>query len=119
MFSGKVIHGSGIGKELGCATANLDVDPKKTQLREGVYAGKAIFENKEYMAAISIQHSKKKVEVHLLDYAGPDFYGSSLSAEAIQQVSQMEPLDTVAELREKIQKDLIMIRNIFEEELYE
>ena len=116
MFSGLVIHGNGIGKELGFPTANIDVHPTKTNLREGVYAGTATLKNKEYQAAISVQHIKKKVEVYLLDYNGPDFYGAHMSVEALQQVSQMESLDSLAELREKIQKDIQMVRNIFAEE---
>ena len=117
MFSGVVIHGDSIGKELGCPTANLNISPKKTQLGDGVYAGRAFLDRKEYRAVIVIQHQIKKVEVHLLDYNGIDFYGSVISVEPIQQVSQMEKIDTVEELRAKIQSDLIRVKNVFDDEL--
>lgn len=116
MFSGKVIKGDGIGKMLGCPTANLDMSPEKTRLREGVYAGFAWFDHVTYKAGISVNHARGKVEVHLLDYSGDDFYGQMLAAEAVQQVSRMEPLESVRELKEKIQRDIVVIRAVLEEE---
>lgn len=114
MLSGKVVNGEGIGKHLGWPTANLDISPSTTHLKEGVYAAKAYFRSVEYAAAlvISIKEKKTKIEVYLIDYVGDDFYGETLAVEPIQQVSQLELKDSEEELKEKIGADMELIRDV-------
>ena len=74
MFGGMIIHGKGVGKKLGCPTANLDCDLKNIKYKSGVYAAKAILGDETYQAGLVIQHSPARVEVYLIDYKGEDFY---------------------------------------------
>lgn len=113
MLSGLVIHGDKIGRTLGFPTANLDIAKKHCPFAPGVYAVKVKLNKKEYQGALAIQEKPRKVEVHLLNYFGEDFYGKYLEVELVQKVSEMENMDSLEELKEKIQKDMEMVREIF------
>lgn len=113
MFGGIVIHGEALGRLLGYPTANLDMAPKNTKCKEGVYAAKAFLQKKEYKAALIIREDNKKVEVHLFDYADGDFYGNYLEVEPIQKVSEIEPYQGEDKLKEKIAHDIELIKEVF------
>ncbi|MBD3311462.1 MAG: hypothetical protein GF349_03130 [Candidatus Magasanikbacteria bacterium] len=114
MFSGIVIRGDEIGKKIGYPTANLDTPKRKIDLESGVYAVWVGLRRKKYQGALAIQSSPWKVEVHLIDYKGGDFYGTYIEVEPIQKVSEMCRYNSQYELKEKIERDLEMIRGIFE-----
>lgn len=113
MIAGKVIPGEGVGKRQGYQTANLDVSAARAGLPKGVYAGRAWLRGHLYLAAIVVGAKENKVEVNLLDYAGPDFYGEELRAEAVQKVSELFQSDSLAELKAKIDGDMRMINAVF------
>ena len=112
MLKGKVIHGDGVGKRLGYPTANLDIKKDKIKLSPGVYAAWAILNNKKYNASLVIQEKIFKVEVHLLDYVGEDFYGADLEVEVVEKVSEIAPFESEKELIEKIRKDTEKVKLI-------
>ncbi len=112
MFGGIIIRGEGVGRQLGYPTANLDVDPKKIKLRDGVYAARATVRNQIYQAALVIQRKKRKVEVYLLDWSGDNLYGLYLEVEPIQKVSEIEAR-AGDELKEKIAHDIILVKEVF------
>src|SRR3989338_8911903 len=105
MFQGTVIRGDGIGRTIGYPTANLDIPPMKTGLADGVYAARASVFGNTYGAALVIQHEAKKVEVHMVGYAGNDCYGETLYVETVQKISDIEKKDG-EELRQKIARDI-------------
>jgi len=115
MFGGLVIHGQGVGKKLGYPTANIDCKKEQVHLGSGVYAGFAKLGNVVYEAAIVIMSNKWKVEVHLLGYGGPDFYGSHLSIHPIQRVGTLETYETSEELVEKIRSDIELVKTVLNE----
>ncbi len=106
MFGGIVIKGDGMGKKLGFPTANLAISISETGLAAGVYAAQAFLNQKKYRSALAIQEKLKKVEVHLLDYTGPDFYGEYVAVEPGEKVSEMCEVSSVEELRKKIAEDI-------------
>ncbi len=111
MFSAKIIHGDGYGRVIGYPTANLDITPTDTKLRQGVYAATATLDGQTYDAALVV-HSpeRKKVEVHLLEYSGDQCYGKVLDVEPIQQVSRMNyALNEEEELKDKIIHDISLV----------
>lgn len=112
MIGGKIIHGKGKGKKLGFPTANLDCGLKKIKLKSGVYAAKAILDGKTYKSGLIIQNKPIKMEVFLLDYKGPDFYGSFLEVIPIQKVAELEKYESKKELRDKIKGDLNIIESM-------
>lgn len=106
------MHGDGVGKTLGYPTANINVPADKTHLKDGVYAATATYEGKQYHSGLVIRRDVDKVEVHLLDYTGDDFYGAYLSVEPIQQVSQMETYTSQEALKKKIAEDIRLIEEM-------
>ncbi len=113
MLVGKVIHGDGIGKQLGFPTANLDIKKEDINLSSGVYIAKAFLSKEEYVASLTIlENPTYKFEVHLLDYKGDDFYGEILGVEVGERISDLIKFENEEELKEKIGKDLEKIRNL-------
>jgi riboflavin kinase/FMN adenylyltransferase len=112
MFGGIVVHGDGKGKDLGYPTANLNISPVKTKCKDGIYAAKAIIQKKEYKGALVIDSPRKKVEIYLFDYSGKDFYGLYMDVEPIQKVSELESHDSFESLKEKIGKDIQLIKEV-------
>ena len=113
MISGPVVNGDGIGKTFGYPTANLSLRRSQVAFGSGVYAAHATLDRKVYKAALVIQGKPWKIEVHLLDYEGPDFYGMQLSVDPIQKISEIESYDSTDELKEKIMADLELIKEFF------
>ena len=112
MFTGRIIRGEGIAKTLGYPTANLDVIPKKIGIGDGVYAARVTLRRMVFDAALIVQQQRvQKVEVYLFGYSGPDFYGESLEVSPIQKVSEIEQMSS-EELKQKIDKDIIAIKDV-------
>lgn len=125
MLKGIVIHGDGVGKRLGYPTANLDIKKEKIKLSPGVYAARAVLNGKKYNASLVIQSVSArlgelrrtrvfKVEVHLLDYVGENFYGASLEVAPMEKVSDVMPFETEEKLKKKISSDVNKIKKILE-----
>lgn len=111
MFQGIVVHGEAIGRTLGFPTANIDIPVQKTKLKDGVYASiVTLGDGSTYVGALAIKQADNRVEVFLLDYAGPELYGTELSIEPLAAVSEYEHYDTIAELKKKIARDVELVR---------
>ncbi len=102
IITGKVIKGDGYGRKLGFPTANLET--KDVLPPPGVYAGKAIIENKNYRAGILI-NPNGKVEAHLIDF-NKVIYGETLTIETKKFLREYRKFDTEEELIIQIKKDL-------------
>jgi len=111
MLASVVVPGDGVGKTYGYPTANLQMRRSQVPFTQGVYVAWATMDRVRYEAALIIQNEPWKVEVHLLDYHGPDFYGAFLSVDPIQKISEMESYDSEVELKEKILRDLELIKD--------
>jgi riboflavin kinase/FMN adenylyltransferase len=113
MFRAKVIHGDGIGKQLGFPTAKLDLKKTDIDLSVGVYKAFAFLGGKKYLASLTILELPNfKFEVHLLDYDGDDFYGEILEVEVGERVSNLQKFESFEDLKVKIRQDLEKIQEI-------
>ena len=101
-ISGVVVKGVGYGRKLGFPTVNLDIREKLPQ--EGVYAGTAVLEGKEYRAGIVIGPGEK-VEAHLIGYSG-DAYGKEVTLEIKKFLREFKKFKAEAELIKQIKEDL-------------
>lgn len=111
-----VEHGARRGRELGMPTANLAVPPTRLVPADGVYGGIATLEGERWPAATSVgtnpqftsdqAHPPRTVEVHLIGYDGPDFYGAHLHVTFDQRVRGQRTFDSVDQLIERMQQDL-------------
>lgn len=113
-----VEHGARRGRELGMPTANLAVPSTRLVPLDGVYGGTATIgdDPTPWPAATSVgtnpqftadqANPPRTVEVHLIGYEGPDFYGSSLTVLFEQRIRGQRTFDSVDALVECMQQDL-------------
>ena len=112
MIVGKVIHGDGRGKSQGYATANLELGRERTLLEAGCYAAWAEFHGYKHSAALIVGAQAAKVEVYLLDYVGPDFYGEEITVDPIKKVSEVMHVNSFSHLKAKMDQDIVWIRSV-------
>lgn len=116
---GRVVKGQQRGREIGCPTANIDLNGIICPA-DGVYAGTALLESGvEYMAAISIgtnptfNDGVPSFEVHLLDYQGRiGEYDWTLKVDLKTRLRDQVVYETIDELIEAIAADLHRIRSL-------
>jgi riboflavin kinase / FMN adenylyltransferase len=114
----KVIQGSRRGHELGYPTVNLDV----VQLTpgEGVYAGRALVNARDYPAAISVGTNPTfggtacSVEAFLLDYEDRELYEQTIDLEFHRWIREQERFSGSDALRERIGRDVDFVRRFGE-----
>lgn len=118
LLTGKVVDGDKRGRTLGFPTANLDMAPvNQTIPDDGVYAVKAIVENKNYDAVASIGKNptfaakNRRVEVHLLDF-DKNIYGKEIDIIFYDKIRNEYKFNDVDKLIEFIGKDVEKARNI-------
>lgn len=83
-FSGRVVKGKQLGRQLGFPTANLEcADPLKLIPANGVYAVNVVVRNSQYNGMLSIgtrptfDNGARSVEVNIFDFDG-DIYGENV-----------------------------------------
>ena len=115
-LTGKVTGGMHIaGSVLNSPTANLDISGGILP-PDGVYGAVVEFENRTAVAAVNIglaptfNVNTKRVEVHLLDFAG-DLYGKNLKVFLRCFVRKEIKFDSAKALKNQIDKDIEFIRN--------
>ena len=93
-FSGTVTKGNEIGKELGFATANLQISEEKVHVQNGVYAVHAFVKNVRHSAMMNVGYNptfendifdEKKVEVHIFNFT-ENIYGEIIKIEVIKKI---------------------------------
>ncbi|MDO8581698.1 MAG: riboflavin kinase [bacterium] len=115
-ISGKIVHGSGRGKQLGFSTANIAVQGK-VPVVHGVYACWVTVQGKRYAAATSVGvnemfgEKEPTIEAHILDFSG-DIYGENVKMEFVKRLRAMERFDTVKALKEQIKKDVEGVQGV-------
>lgn len=125
-FSGQVVRGRGLGRQLGWPTANLQVDGRKFLPLEGVYAARARLQpgaetdaSGPWMAAVMNlgpqptidPAAPSAVEVHLLDRR-LELVGASLQVEPIALLRRQQRFNGVAALSAQIAADAERARGL-------
>ena len=118
--TGKVIHGSKRGRQIGYPTANLEINKEALLPKIGVYAVKAVYKQQAYEAMASLGLNPTfsyddpglKLEVHLFDYEN-DLYGEDLIVEWHQFIRNEEKFAGIEPLMKQIQEDERTIRAYF------
>jgi riboflavin kinase/FMN adenylyltransferase len=117
-FSGQVVSGRGLGRQLGWPTANLQVDGRKFLPQEGVYAAMAWRDGGgEAMAAVMNLGPQptvdplapSAVEVHLLDRS-LDLEGARLTVQPLRLLRRQQAFASLDALSQQIRRDALMAR---------
>ena len=115
-FSGRVVRGRGLGRELGWPTANLQVDGRKFLPRQGVYAAWVWLQGErlpgERLAAVMNlgpqptvdPTAPSAVEVHLLGRR-LDLEGAALVVEPVAMLRQQQRFNNLEALVAQIGRD--------------
>ncbi len=105
-----VVHiGSGRGRELGAATANLDVSLAR-ELVPGLYAARVQVFGTEYRGllyyGINSITNQNCLEVHLLDFKHTDLYGANIVVVTQKYLRPPRRFENIEELRLQIEQDI-------------
>ena len=116
-FSGTVVQGRGLGRQLGWPTANLQVDGRKCLPLEGVYAAWAWVQGADgaldgpLAAVMNLgpqptvdPDAPSAVEVHLLDVER-DLVGMGLTVQPLALLRRQQRFDGLEALRQQIGRD--------------
>jgi len=116
-FSGRVVRGRGLGRQLGWPTANLQVDGRKFLPLEGVYAAQVWLKRSDgpgtgpLAAVMNLgpqptvdPEAPSAVEVHLLE-GHHELVGRSLTVEPLALLRRQRRFDGLEALREQIGRD--------------
>jgi riboflavin kinase/FMN adenylyltransferase len=118
-FSGLVVRGRGLGRQLGWPTANLAIDPHKFLPMEGVYAAFAQLDDGPPLAAVMNlgpqptvdPMAPSAVEVHLLDRQ-LELEGRELVVEPVALLRRQQRFSGLEELSAQIAHDAQRAREL-------
>ena len=121
-LTGKVIRGGDRGKTLNMPTANLLINQKKFIPPEGIYACKVEYKKEKYIGALSIgknptfgNNNPLSIEVHIIGFA-KSLYNETLTIEIHKYIREQITYSDIIKLKEQMQKDLINIKQFFNNE---
>ena len=112
-WTGRVVHGNAIGRQIGFPTANLEaVVPEQLLPARGVYAVKVMIGDEAYPAMMNIgtrptidpSEDTPTVEVHVFSYSG-DLYGSILTVSFIHRLRREQRFGSEDELKAQLEVD--------------
>ncbi len=113
---GRVVTGDSRGKSLGFPTANISYNKNKLLPPNGIYSGFFYLNGKKYLAACNIGISPTftgevtRVEAHLPDYKGTDFYGSKVELKLTKKIRDEVKYTNIEDLKRQIELDIKIIK---------
>ena len=117
-ISGRVVQGKGIGRRIGYATANLELQ-KQVLPPSGVYAVTARVGAEKFKSILNMGMQRTfgdndfRVEVHLLDFEG-DLYGRNIEVFFVKKVRDERTFNSPPELADQIRRDEIVAREVLD-----
>ncbi|HHS97924.1 MAG TPA: bifunctional riboflavin kinase/FAD synthetase [Chloroflexi bacterium] len=117
-LAGTVVHGRGLGRQLGFPTANLEPPPGRLIPANGVYAALAQTEREGIWPAVvnigvrpTIAANHLTVEAHLLDFDG-DLYDQQLGLDFIARLRDEMAFPSLNALVDQIRRDIEQARQV-------
>ena len=110
---GTVVHGRGLGRQIGFPTANICVDNKDKLIpKDGVYAVQVTTADGCPRKAVlnigtnpTVGGSERTLEVHIPDFSG-DLYGQPIIVNLVRYIREECKFKSTDTLRKQIQQDL-------------
>ena len=118
IFSGTVVPGRQLGRSIGIPTANLHLPEGVLMPKFGVYACRACFDGREYLAVTNVGNrptvggSHVTVEPWLLDFDG-DLYGKTITLEFHKFLRPEKKFDSLEALKAAIEENAGQTREFF------
>ncbi len=109
-LNGIVTAGSKKASSLGFPTVNI---PLGGAPLSGIYAGKVLVGEQEYLAALFADPVRELLEAHMLDFSG-DLYGKEILIEVFEKIRDSKKFSTEPELQTAVQEDIAAVRNYFD-----
>lgn len=117
-IEGEVVHGNHLGTGIGFPTANINFESNKIVPKYGVYAGKALVDDKEYNSIINIGikptvgGENPLLEAHILD-VNADFYGKVITFRLLGFLRDERKFEDLTALKKQIDCDLEKAKEYF------
>ncbi|MBI5809805.1 MAG: bifunctional riboflavin kinase/FAD synthetase [Deltaproteobacteria bacterium] len=115
-IKGMVVKGKEVGVEIGFPTANLKVASELIP-RDGVYAGRAVIDNRRYMAAVNIGTAPtfggkgRTVETHIIGFR-KNIYGKKMRVEFLRRLRDEKEFKSKDALVRQIQRDVQRVKTL-------
>ncbi len=116
-IEGHVVKGVGRGKQIGFPTANVQFDEHRVFPSNGVYITRTTHNGMTYQSITNIGDNPTfkdvkdtRIETHILDFT-LDIYGEKILVEFISKIRNEIKFDTVNQLVEQINSDVVEARN--------
>jgi len=107
-----VIQGKQIGKKLGFPTANIETQPDHL-FTTGIYTANTWLKKLKYPSVVNIgycptisNYKEKKVEIHLINYKGNNFYGQNIIFQIKDKIRDEKKFQSKLELQNAIRDDI-------------
>lgn len=132
-FSGVVVAGRKLGRQIGFPTANLELIHPYSSLSEGVFAVAVHHDGTNYRGVMNIgkrptvnnaEFSDKNpindtsIEVHILDF-NKQIYGHTLEIEPLEFIRKEKKFNNLEELKAQIFRDVEFARGTSSEKLFD
>ena len=122
-MSGTVVRGQGIGKQIGYATANIEIrNEYKLIPPTGIYAIEVTYREQVYGGMLYIgdrptltTHHNRTIEVNIFDFQ-KDIYGEKLKVEFIEHIRGDQKFEGLDALSEQLGKDKVSALAVLEKE---
>lgn len=117
-IEGEVVHGNHLGTGIGFPTANINFESDKIVPKYGVYAGRALVDDKEYNSIINIGikptvgGENPLLEAHILD-VNADFYGKVITFRLLDFLRDERKFEDLTALKKQIDCDLEKAKEYF------
>lgn len=110
-ITGKVVQGKQLGRTIGFATANIDIEENyKLIPKPGVYIVKSYLNEQPVFGIMNIgtnptvDGQELSIEVHFIDFKD-DLYGNTISVSMLQYIREEEKFSSIDALKKQILKD--------------
>ena len=115
-LTGAVVHGAGIGRQLGFPTANISLaDGMQMLPADGVYETDVLICGEQYKGVMNIgvkptvSGKERTIEVYIMDFEG-DIYGKDISVSFARRLRGEQSFDSIDALRFQIEVDVARVK---------